>query len=236
MFLEIENLIVRYGKSEALKGIDISLKEGDLITLLGANGAGKTTILRAISGLIEIASGEIWFEGKRIDGLKSHEITKTGISHVLANRRIIAPMTVLENLEIGAYLRKSNSEVLDALENVYTHFPALRERKKQKAGSLSGGEQQMLAVARALMNKPKLLLLDEPSIGLSPLLVQEVGRIIKQINHEGIGIILVEQNAFLGLELAERAYILETGNCVLEGNAKELIDDHRVKAAYMGSV
>jgi len=234
MLLEVKNIRVHYAKAEALKDISINLEEGEIITLIGANGTGKTTILRAISGLVKLTSGEIWYQGKRIDGIPPYKIVKMGISHVQENRRILAPLTVIENLEIGAYLQKNNKEISNSLKNIYEHFPILAKRKNQKAGSLSGGEQQMLAIARALMNKPKLLLLDEPSLGLSPIMVEEVGRIIENIKKDAISLVLVEQNAFMGLKLANRAYIIRTGTILLEGDAKKLAMDERVKKAYLG--
>ncbi|MCX6004799.1 MAG: ABC transporter ATP-binding protein, partial [Chloroflexi bacterium] len=198
------------------------------------NGAGKTTTLRTISGLKTPSAGEIRFYGKRISGLKAHEIVKLGISHVPEGRRILAPLSVMENLEIGAYLRKSKKEAAAGFQNIYDHFPILKERRNQIAGSLSGGEQQMLAIARALLNQPKLMMMDEPSMGLSPLVVEQVGLIIKEINNRGISIILVEQNARMALNLARRAYVLEAGRCVLEGEAGAMVNDERIKHAYLG--
>lgn len=234
MLLEIKDLKVHYGKAEALKGISMGIEEGTIVTLIGANGAGKTTTLRTISGAKAPTSGEIWFRGERIDDLPSHEITRRGIAHVPEGRRVLATMTVLENLEMGAYLRKDKSGIARDLENIYEHFPVLKERRRQMAGSLSGGEQQMLATARAMMAGPKLLLMDEPSMGLSPVLVEEVGKMITNINQTGVTIMLVEQNARIALRLADRAYVLEVGNIVLAGEAKELINDEHVKKAYLG--
>ena len=234
MLLEIKDLRVHYGMAEALKGISVSVEEGEIVALIGANGAGKTTTLRTISGLKAPTSGEIWFRGKRIDGIPAHKIVKLGIAHIPEGRIVFAPMTVLDNLKMGAYLRKDKQQVARDLNAMYEHFPVLKERHNQLAGSLSGGEQQMLAVARALMASPQLLLMDEPSMGLSPVLVEEVGNIIKDIHKTGIGIILVEQNARMALELANKAYILAVGSIILEGDAKELANDERVKKAYLG--
>jgi len=234
MLLEIKALRVHYGKAEALKGISLSVDEGAIVALIGANGAGKTTTLRTMSGLKVPTSGEIWFQGKRIDAMPAHDIVKLGIAHIPEGRIVFAPMTVLDNLRMGAYLRKDKHQIARDLDIMYERFPVLKERHKQLAGSLSGGEQQMLAIARALMTRPKLLLMDEPSMGLSPILVEEVGNIIRDINEGGIGIILVEQNARMALGLANKAYILEVGSITLEGDAKELANDERVKKAYLG--
>jgi len=234
MLLEIKDLKVHYGKAEALKGISMGIEEGTIVTLIGANGAGKTTTLRTISGAKAPTSGKIWFQGERIDDLPPHEIARRGIAHIPEGRRVLATMTVLENLEMGAYLRKDKSGIARDLENIYEHFPVLKERRRQMAGSLSGGEQQMLATARAMMAGPKLLLMDEPSMGLSPVLVEEVGKMITNINQTGVTIMLVEQNARIALRLADRAYVLEVGNIVLAGEAKELINDEHVKKAYLG--
>lgn len=234
MLLEIKDLRVHYGRAEALKGISIGVNEGAIVALIGANGAGKTTTLRTISGLKVPTSGGIWFQGKRIDGIPAHGIVKLGIAHIPEGRIVFAPMTVLDNLRMGAYLRKDRHQIARDLDSIYEHFPVLRERRGQQAGSLSGGEQQMLATARALMACPNLLLMDEPSMGLSPILVEEVGNIIKGINQDGVNIMLVEQNARMALNLANKAYILEVGNIVLEGDARELSNDESVKKAYLG--
>jgi len=234
MLLAIKYLFVHYGKAEALKGISIDLERGHIVTLIGANGAGKTTTLRTISGLKKPTSGEIWFENKEIAGMELHEIVKLGIAHVPEGRRVFATMTVLENLKLGAYLRRSGREIEENLETIYEHFPVLKARLGQPAGSLSGGEQQMLATSRALMAKPRLLLMDEPSMGLSPILVKEVGKIIKNINRGGISIILVEQNARMALDLASFAYVLEVGSIVAQGTGKELSTRDDVKKAYLG--
>jgi len=232
--LQVKELRVHYGKAEALKGVSIQVSRGSIITLIGANGSGKTSMMRAISGLKRLSSGEVWFQGGRIDGMGPHKIVRLGIAHIPEGRRVILPLTVLENMEIGAYLRKDKKEIAESLEKIYGHFPVLKERRKQVAGSLSGGEQQMLATARALMTNPRLLLMDEPSLGLSPIMVEEVGKIINNIHKEGVGIILVEQNAHMALKLAQRAYVLEVGNVVLEGDAAELIHDEQVRRAYLG--
>jgi branched-chain amino acid transport system ATP-binding protein len=234
MLLEIRDLRVLYGRAEALKGISIDVDEGAIVSIIGANGAGKTTILRTISGLERPTSGEIWFQGKRIDGVSAPEIVKMGITHVPEGRMLFTTMTVLDNLKMGAYLRKNRSQIAGDIDAIYQQFPVLEEKYRQPAGSLSGGQQQMLAIARALMPKSKLILLDEPSTGLSPLLVKEFGNILRRINKEGKSIILVEQNARMALKLAKRAYLLEVGYIVVEGDAQELANDERVKKAYLG--
>jgi len=233
MLLEVKDLRVHYGRAEVLKGISLSVNEGAIVALIGANGAGKTTTLRTISGLKAPTSGEIWFQGKRIDGMPAHEIVKLGIAHIPEGRIVFAPMTVLDNLRMGAYLRTDKHQVTRDLETMYNHFPILKARRGQRAGSLSGGEQQMLAMARALMASPKLLLMDEPSMGLSPIFVEEVGNIIKDINKSGISIILVEQNARMALGLCNQAYIMEVGSITIKGSAVELANDERVKKAYL---
>ena len=233
MLLEVKDLRVLYGKVAALKGISLEIAEGEIITIIGANGAGKTTLLRTISGLKSPASGEILFQGKRIDKAKPYQIVSMGIAQVPEGRRVFPEMTVLENLKIGAFRQKTDPAL--NLDMVYEHFARLKERTGQSAGSLSGGEQQMLAMGRALMARPKLLLLDEPSMGLAPIMVQEIGRIIMQINkQQKVSVILVEQNANMALQLANRAYVLETGSVVLSGDAKTLRQDERVKIAYLG--
>jgi len=234
MLLEVRDLRVHYGKAEVLKGVSIRVEEGNIVTLIGANGAGKTTTLRTICSLKTPTSGEILFEGRQIVGMQLHDVVRLGIAHAPEGRRVFATMTVLENLILGAYLRKDKRQITDDLEKIYEHFPVLKERCGQPAGSLSGGEQQMLASARALMAKPKLLLLDEPSMGLSPILVEEIGRIIIDINRDGISIILVEQNARMALNLAHYAYVLEVGNISVQGTGKELSSREDVKKAYLG--
>ena len=234
MILEMKDARVTYGKAEALRGVSIEAEEGEIVTLIGSNGAGKTTTLRAICGLKALHSGEIWFRDRKINGMLPHDIVKMGIAHVPEGRRVFSTMTVRENLELGAYLRKDKQKMAEDLENIYRSFAVLKERQKQTAGSLSGGEQQMLAIGRALMAGPSLLLLDEPSLGLSPLLVREVARIIRNINRGGMSIILIEQNARMAFKLAQRAYILEVGNIILQGDARDLANDERVKKAYLG--
>jgi branched-chain amino acid transport system ATP-binding protein len=236
MLLEIKGLSVNYGKAKALEDVSLDVGEGEIVCIVGANGAGKTTIIRSISGLKKPASGEIWYKDKRIDGLPPHEIVKMGVIQIPAGRMIFAPMTVLDNLKIGSFLRKDKQNINRDLNTMFKHFPILKERETQKGGRLSGGEQQMLAVARALMAAPKLLLMDEPSMGLSPMLVAEVANIIRDINKEGISILLVEQNCRMALKLANRAYILELGKIALQGDAKNLANDPRVQEHYLGGV
>ncbi|MBA7513782.1 High-affinity branched-chain amino acid transport ATP-binding protein LivF [subsurface metagenome] len=232
--LKMDNVQVYYGNIQALQNISLEVAQGEIITLIGANGAGKTTALKAISGLLHPKSGKIEFLGKRIDNLTTTKIVKLGISQCPEGRGIWPDMTLFENLEMGAYVRKDKKSIKKDFEQVYAYFPILKERKNQLAGSLSGGEQQMLAMGRALMSRPKLLLLDEPSLGLAPILVEGVADIIKKIHQEGTTVLLVEQNAFLALNISDRAYVLETGKVVLEGKAKDLLQDERVKKAYLG--
>jgi branched-chain amino acid transport system ATP-binding protein len=234
MLLDIRDLRVHYGRAEALKGVSMNVDEGAFVSIIGANGAGKTTILRTICGLERPTSGEIWFQGRRIDGVSPSEIVKMGVTHVPEGRMLFATMTVLDNLKMGAYLRKDRPQIAGDIETIYQQFPALEEKYRQQAGSLSGGQQQMLAIARALMSRSKLILLDEPSTGLSPLLVKEFSNTLRKINKEGKSIILVEQNARMALKLAKRAYLLELGYFVVEGDASELAKDERVKKAYLG--
>ena len=235
MFLELRDIKVNYGLAEALKGISLGAGEGEVVTLIGSNGAGKTTTLRVISGLTRPHSGAVFFKGRRIDGLAPNAVVKLGIAHVPEGRRIFAEMTVKENLEMGAYLRSDREGLAEDFKKMFRTFPILEERQKQAAGQLSGGEQQMLAMARALMARPVLLLLDEPSLGLSPLLVKEIGGIIREISRTGVSIILIEQNARLALRLAHRAYILELGAIVLAGQARDLLHEDAVKRAYLGN-
>ncbi|NIS69195.1 MAG: ATP-binding cassette domain-containing protein [Proteobacteria bacterium] len=232
--LDVKEITVHYHKVSAVKGISMDVKEGDIVTLIGSNGAGKSTTLRAISGLKHPTTGEIWFDGQRIDGVAPERINKAGIAQVPEGRRVFPYMTVMENLEMGAFLRRDADRMNMDLEGVFKHFPILKERRKQSAGTLSGGEQQMLAIGRALMSKPKLLLMDEPSLGLSPLLCLEIARIIRDIHEEGRTIVLVEQNARLALNLAQKGYVLETGRIVLEGEALDLRENEQVKKAYLG--
>jgi branched-chain amino acid transport system ATP-binding protein len=233
-WFRVQNLRVFYERVEALKGISIDVESGAIVTLIGANGAGKSTTLRAISGLVGVSSGEIYFQGKKMDGLSPQQIVRAGIAHVPEGRRVFPYMSVKENLMLGAFRRKDKEGIRGDLEGVFEHFPILKERRSQSAGSLSGGEQQMLAIGRAMMSKPQLLLLDEPSLGLAPLMVKEVGRIIVDINQRKVGIILVEQNAQMALRLAKKGYVLETGSIALQGEASELIDNEHVRKAYLG--
>jgi branched-chain amino acid transport system ATP-binding protein len=236
MRLEIKDLHVHYGKIEAIKGISVTVNQGEIVTLIGANGAGKTTTLKTISGLRPVSSGSIVFDGTDISKLPAHERVKLGISQAPEGRGIFPGMTVLENLEMGKYhLKMKQSEIAEDLEKVYGLFPRLKERASQAGGTLSGGEQQMLAIGRALMARPKVLLLDEPSMGLAPQMIANIFRIITEINKQGVTILLVEQNAQQALNRAHRAYVLETGSITKEANAKDLLNDPHVKAAYLGT-
>ncbi|MBP3891311.1 MAG: ABC transporter ATP-binding protein [Solobacterium sp.] len=232
--LKIENLVVKYGMIEAIKGISFEVRDGEIVTLIGANGAGKTTTMHTISGLLKPESGSILLDGEDLVKIPSHKIVERGLAQVPERRRVFANQTVEENLSLGAYTRKDKEGVEEDLKNVFARFPRLEERRKQLAGTLSGGEQQMLAMGRALMAKPKILLMDEPSMGLSPLLVKEIFRIIEEINKQGTTILLVEQNAKMALGIADRAYVLETGKITLEGTGEELANDTRVQQAYLG--
>ena len=232
--LDIKDIDVYYGAIHAIKGISLHVNEGEIVTLIGANGAGKSTTLRTISGLLAPKNGDIEFAGESIAGHKAHEIVKRGISQVPEGRRIFTEMTVLENLELGAFIRKDKDGIAADMKHVFELFPRLEERKSQEAGTLSGGEQQMLAMGRALMAKPRLLLLDEPSMGLAPLLIKEIFSIIENINKEGTTVLLVEQNANMALSIANRAYVLETGRITLSGDAKELAASEDVRKAYLG--
>jgi len=232
--LNIENINVYYGAIHAIKDISIHVTEGEIVTLIGANGAGKSTTLRTISGLLKPKSGKIDFEGQNIAGIPAQAIVKQGISQVPEGRRVFANMTVLENLELGAYIRKDRAGIKEDMDSVFERFPRLLERKVQLAGTLSGGEQQMLAMGRALMSRPRLLLLDEPSMGLAPLLVKEIFSIVKEINQTGTTVLLVEQNANMALSIAHKAYVLETGRITLSGDAKELAASEEVRKAYLG--
>ena len=233
--LQISDLSIYYGKAVALKGITLEVGDGEVVSLLGANGAGKSTTLRTISGLVSPKSGEIHFMGEKISGLPPHKVVKKGISHCPEGRRIFPDLTVYENLVMmGAYLRSDKKEIAESLENMYALFPRLKERRNQKGGTLSGGEQQMLAIGRALMSKPKLLLLDEPSLGLAPSAVQDLARRIREINELGVTVLLVEQNARMALGISDRAYILEVGKIVLMGRSSDLLKVDQVKKAYLG--
>jgi branched-chain amino acid transport system ATP-binding protein len=233
MLLQVRDLSAGYGAITALHGITFEVNEGEIVTLIGANGAGKSTTLRTISGLLRPTSGEVWFAGRRIDRMAGHRVVKMGIGHVPEGRKPFVDLSVRENLLLGAYNRP-RSERGVALERVFRSFPRLKERLGQTAGTLSGGELQMLAMGRGLMARPRLLMLDEPSMGLSPILVQEIFSIIAEINRQGTAILLVEQNAFMALQVAHRAYVLETGCIALSGPARELASDNRVKSAYLG--
>ncbi len=232
--LEVKNLHVHYGVIEAIKGIDFEVNKGEVIALIGANGAGKTTILHTISGLIKPSEGTVLFEGKDIVKIPGHKIVSLGMAHVPEGRRVFAQLSVYENLLMGAYTRKDKEEIQNSLQVVYDRFPRLEERKNQMAGTLSGGEQQMLAMGRALMSNPSIILMDEPSMGLSPIFVNEIFDIIQKVSEAGTTVLLVEQNAKKALSIADRAYVLETGKIVLEGKAEELMNDDSVKKAYLG--
>ncbi|CDA69466.1 putative uncharacterized protein [Clostridium sp. CAG:510] len=232
--LEIKDLKVSYGMIQAIKGISFEVNRGEVIALIGANGAGKTTILHTITGLLNADSGSVTYEGKDITRMPGHKIVSMGIAHVPEGRRVFANMTVLQNLKLGAYTRKDKAEIAETLEMVYTRFPRLKERKNQLAGTLSGGEQQMLAMGRALMSHPQIILMDEPSMGLSPIFVNEIFDIIEEVSKSGTTVLLVEQNAKKALSIADRAYVLETGNIVLDGKASELLDNDSIKKAYLG--
>lgn len=232
--LKIDNIDVYYGAIHALKGISLEVNEGEIVTLIGANGAGKSTTLRTISGLLKPKTGSITFLGQNIAGVRAHEIVKKGISQVPEGRRVFAEMTVMENLDLGAFVRKDKAGIQQDLKHVFELFPRLEERKNQSVGTLSGGEQQMLAMGRALMSRPKLLLLDEPSMGLAPLLIKEIFNIIVDINKSGTTVLLVEQNANMALSIANRAYVLETGRITLSGKAQDLAASEDVRKAYLG--
>lgn len=232
--LTLSNVCSGYGAIEALRGISLRVDQGEIVTLIGANGAGKTTTLRTITGLVNANSGDILFEGKKLNGIPTHKIVGMGISMVPEGRAVFANLSVMENLEMGAYLRKNKREIRNDLDRVFALFPRLREREKQLAGTLSGGEQQMLAMGRALMAKPRLLLMDEPSLGLAPLVVHTIFTAIDQINKEGTTILLVEQNAYAALKHSHRGYVLETGAIVIEGPSAELAANQRIKEAYLG--
>ena len=234
ILLKVEDLRVHYGGVEALRGVSFVVEEGSIVSLIGNNGAGKTTILSVISGLKASTTGEIWYEGKRIDNSLPQDIVRKGIGHVPEERSLFPFMSVVENLRLGAFLQKDKHQIDRNLEELYQHFPVLKEREKQKASTLSGGEQQMLAIARALMGQPKLLLMDEFSLGLSPMNVQEIAKILLQINQDGVSIVLVEQNVRLALGLSYKGYVLETGSIVLRGTAEELLNSEKVKKVYLG--
>ena len=232
--LEVNDIKVYYGMIQAIKGVSFHVDEGEVIALIGANGAGKTTILHTVSGLLTPKEGSITFEGQDLVKIPGHKIVSMGMAHVPEGRRVFAELSVYENLKLGAYTRKDKKEIEETLARVYKSFPRLEERKNQLAGTLSGGEQQMLAMGRALMSKPKIILMDEPSMGLSPILVEEIFHIIREISASGTTVLLVEQNAKKALAIADRAYVLETGNIVLSGDAKEMMNNDSIKKAYLG--
>lgn len=232
--LKVENLQVYYGGIHALKGISLEVNQGEIVTLIGANGAGKSTTLRTISGLLHAKEGKVVFKGEEINNIPAHHIVARGLCHVPEGRKIFSELSVRDNLEMGAYLRKDKDGIKEDMERVFNLFPRLHERQKQMGGTLSGGEQQMLAIGRAILSKPELLLMDEPSMGLAPLLVQEIFEIIKRINKAGTTILLIEQNANMALSIADRAYVMETGNIVLQGSAKDISDNEAVRKAYLG--
>ncbi|MBQ7759676.1 MAG: ABC transporter ATP-binding protein [Phascolarctobacterium sp.] len=232
--LKVENLVVAYGGIEALKGISLEVPEGKIVTLIGANGAGKSTLLRSIIGLVKPGAGKISYEEKDITGLNSQKIVETGITLVPEGRRVFPNLTVLENLKIGAYLRNDKEEIEKDIRWIYDLFPRLEERSWQMAGTLSGGEQQMLAVGRALMCRPKVLMMDEPSLGLAPLVIKDIFKIIQEINKQGMTVLLIEQNANMALKIADIAYVLETGRITMTGTGKELLENPEIKAAYLG--
>ncbi|GAA6393953.1 ABC transporter ATP-binding protein [Lawsonibacter sp. OA9] len=233
--LEIRDLHVSYGAINAVQGVSFSMEKGEIVALIGSNGAGKSTILRTISGLEHAKSGSILFQGTELTKMKPHKIVEQGIAHVPEGRRVFSKMSVTENLTMGANLIKDRAFIKDGLERVFTIFPRLKEREKQQAGTLSGGEQQMLALGRALMTNGSLLMLDEPSMGLAPIVVEDIFRVIRQINETGTSILLIEQNAFLALNTASHAYVLETGKITMQGASQDLLADERVKAAYLGA-
>jgi branched-chain amino acid transport system ATP-binding protein len=234
MLLSAKQITVHYGKSLALDNVSLEMEEGSVVTIIGANGAGKSTILRSVSGLMPLSSGEIWFLGTRIDGLTTTDIVKLGIVHIPEGRRLFPHLSVLSNLKLGASLRKDVDGISSDLEDIYKRFPILWNRRNQHAGTLSGGEQQMLAIARGLIAKPKLLLMDEPSLGLSPIVIDELARVIENINKQGVSVLLVEQNIPLALRVADRGYALQVGRIVLEGDIEEFKSTETVKRAYLG--
>ena len=236
MILSIENIYVYYGSMLALREVSLHVKKGEIVSLIGANGAGKSTVLRSISGILAPRAGRILFNGEEISGLPAHRIARMGLSHVPEGRGIFANLTVRENLEMGGYARRSELEIKEGIEEVFSLFPRLKERRSQMAGTLSGGEQQMLAIGRAMVSRPEIMLLDEPSMGLSPMLVGEIFDMIEEVNRGGVAILLVEQNAFAAFSIAQRAYVLETGHVAMHGDTNELRNEPGVQAAYLGVV
>jgi branched-chain amino acid transport system ATP-binding protein len=234
VLLRLDNVTVHYDTAEAVSGVSLEVEEGSVVGIIGSNGAGKSTLMRAISGLVTPTSGDIYFDGRRINGLKPHEIVKLGIAQVPEDHRHFPHMSVMANLRLGAYLRRNKAEVEADLENVFQHFPKLKARRNQKAGTLSGGELEILVIARGLMAKPRLLLLDEPSLGLSPIIIDELTQVIADINRRGVTVLLVEQNAGLVTEVTNRGYVLEVGKVVLAGNINELMSNQSVQRAFIG--
>ncbi|CAG2287584.1 MULTISPECIES: ABC transporter ATP-binding protein [Burkholderia] len=232
--LKIKGLQVNYGGIQAVKGVDMEVRQGELVTLIGANGAGKTTTMKAITGLKPYSAGDIEYDGKSIKGVPSHELLKRGLAMVPEGRGIFARMSIIENMQMGAYLRNDNDQIKKDVDRMFGFFPRLKERATQLAGTLSGGEQQMLAMSRAILSKPKLLLLDEPSMGLSPIMVEKIFEVVREISKEGITVLLVEQNARLALQAADRGYVMDSGTVTMEGDAKQMLDDPKVRAAYLG--
>ncbi|MBS6362355.1 ABC transporter ATP-binding protein [Burkholderia sp.] len=232
--LKIKGLQVNYGGIQAVKGVDMEVQQGELVTLIGANGAGKTTTMKAITGLKPYSAGDIEYDGKSIKGVPSHELLKRGLAMVPEGRGIFARMSIIENMQMGAYLRNDKEQIKKDVDRMFGFFPRLKERATQLAGTLSGGEQQMLAMARAILSKPKLLLLDEPSMGLSPIMVEKIFEVVRTISKEGITVLLVEQNARLALQAADRGYVMDSGTVTMSGDAKQMLDDPKVRAAYLG--
>ncbi|ONB49588.1 ABC transporter ATP-binding protein [Burkholderia pseudomallei] len=232
--LKIKGLQVNYGGIQAVKGVDMEVRQGELVTLIGANGAGKTTTMNAITGLKPYSAGDIEYDGQSIKGVPPHELLKRGLAMVPEGRGIFARMSIIENMQMGAYLRNDNEQIKKDVERMFGFFPRLKERATQLAGTLSGGEQQMLAMSRAILSKPKLLLLDEPSMGLSPIMVEKIFEVVREISKEGITVLLVEQNARLALQAADRGYVMDSGTVTMEGDAKQMLDDPKVRAAYLG--
>ncbi|RQR87435.1 ABC transporter ATP-binding protein, partial [Burkholderia sp. Bp9010] len=231
---KIKGLQVNYGGIQAVKGVDMEVRQGELVTLIGANGAGKTTTMKAITGLKPYSAGDIEYDGKSIKGVPSHELLKRGLAMVPEGRGIFARMSIIENMQMGAYLRNDKEQIKQDVDRMFGFFPRLKERATQLAGTLSGGEQQMLAMSRAILSKPKLLLLDEPSMGLSPIMVEKIFEVVREISKEGITVLLVEQNARLALQAADRGYVMDSGTVTMEGDAKQMLDDPKVRAAYLG--
>ncbi len=234
MLLELKNITVQYGKALAVENVSLCIDHGEIVSILGANGAGKTTISRVVTGQKTISAGEIWYQGKRIDGVSAYRIARMGIAHIPSGRMIFGSMTVEDNLRMGAYIEKDRKKIQNNIDKIYDYFPVLKEKRNQAGGELSGGQQQMLAIGRALMAEPRLILMDEPSMGLSPRMVSEVAQMIRTIHDAGNSILLIEQNSRMALKLSDRAYILELGRIILENDAKILLDDERIQKSYLG--